>query len=156
MKEHWLLAIAPGPKKSGHIIMEDGLIVDHGHLPNDELLEIVEGFHGLLAIEMPESCGMAAAVDVLETCVWIGRFTQAAEYADVRRVSRKDVGHHLCNDTNANDSDAHQALIDLYGGKDVVIGKKGSPGPFYGISRRIWNAIAVAETASTMSCMVDG
>jgi hypothetical protein len=101
---------------------------------------------------MIASYGMAVGREVFETCVWIGRFTQAWHApAAVELVYRQDVKLHLCGNPRARDANIRQALLDLFpragGGKTPQIGTKAKPGPLYGVSSHAWPALAVAITA---------
>ena len=150
-----VIAVDPGPEKSGWCLYQDGAVIDSGVMLNDEMVPYLECQTRLctLAIEMIASYGMAVGREVFETCVWIGRFQQAwHEPEKVQKVYRKDVKLHLCGTTKAKDSNIRQALIDLFaatgGGKTPQIGTKGQPGPLYGISSHAWPALAVAITWS--------
>lgn len=101
-----------------------------------------------LAIEMVASYGMAVGVEVFETCLWIGRFIQASG-RPWHQVYRKDVKLHLCGFTTAKDANIRQALIDRFGpGKEKAVGYKKTPGPLYGITADLWQALAVGVTFS--------
>jgi hypothetical protein len=109
-----------------------------------------------MAIEMIASYGMPVGAEVFDTCVWIGRFTQAWPAATVP-IFRKDVKMHLCGQTKAKDKNVRQALIDRFGpGKDKAIGKKAKPGPLYGYSGDLWAALAVAVTYYDSVSRIDG
>lgn len=156
-----LLAIDPGYTQSAWVEFEDGLPVDFGIEPNDQVLRrIMASLSFRFAIESIASYGMAVGAEVFETCVWSGRFIQrwedrSAIYGEhgsvrpARRVYRREVKLHLCGSARAKDANVRQALIDLYGpGKDVAIGRKASPGPLYGVRADIWAALGVAVTAT--------
>jgi len=149
-----ILAIDPGTTQSGYCYLNrNGEVWESGVIPNDDMLAMVgdsPDFH--LAIEMIASYGMAVGREVFETCVWIGRFKQAAKNPDaVRLVYRKDVKLHLCGTSKAKDANIRQALLDIFpatgGGKTPQIGTKSMPGPLYGVSSHAWSALGVAVTA---------
>lgn len=149
-----LLALDPGPEKTGWVLYEDGRVINCDVDANGLMLQRVRASDaGTLAIEMIASYGMPVGREVFETCVWIGRFQQVwhSPY-EVRLVYRKDVKLHLCGSPRAKDSNIRQALIDLFpatgGGKTPQIGTKGQPGPLYGLSTHAWPALGVAVTAS--------
>jgi hypothetical protein len=85
---------------------------------------------------------------VFDTCLWIGRFIQAAEQ-ETELIYRKEEKMSLCGNTRAKDSNIRQALIDRYAKHDFKTGKgtKKNPDTFYGVSKDVWQAIAVAVTA---------
>lgn len=142
-----LLAIDPGTTESGFCCMIDGRISHSGVAENKTMLSIIEKHEGDLAIEMIASYGMAVGKEVFETCVWIGRFTQASKSPDsVKYIYRKDVKLKLCGTTKAKDTNVRQALIDLIG----LPGTKKNPGPTYGVKSHAWPALAVAVVASDM------
>ena len=58
---------------------------------------------------------------------------------------------YLCHSMKAKDGNIRQAILDLYGGKDVALGNKKRPGPLYGVSKDIWAALAVAITYCGMN-----
>ncbi len=146
-----ILAIDPGPKESGCVMLQNGIVIWSDCLPNEQVLdEVAETMFTpavapQLAIEMIASYGMAVGREVFETCVWIGRFMQAAAIpTDTHLVYRKDVKLHLCNSTKAKDANIRQALIDRLGPQ----GTKKAPGPTYGVKSHAWAALAVAVTVA--------
>ena len=151
-----ILAIDPGPERSGWVLCSDMIIVASGVDCNDAVLLYMQRFSPTdgttLAVEMIASYGMAVGQEVFDTCVWVGRFKQEWHTpAAVRLVYRKDVKLHLCGDTRAKDGNIRQALIDLYprtgGGKVPQIGVKAKPGPLFGVTTHAWAALGVAVTA---------
>jgi hypothetical protein len=148
------LAIDPGTDKSGWCLFGDKGVLASGILQNADLLvEIAIGAFDQLAIEMIASYGMAVGREVFETCVWIGRFMQAARDPDaVRLVYRRDVKLHLCGTAKAKDPNIRRALLDMFprtgGGKTPQVGTKSQPGPLYGVSSHAWAALAVAVTVT--------
>lgn len=138
-----ILAIDPGPKESGFVVWENGVVhADIVANPQMRILlrENLFGGHTETAIEMIASYGMAVGREVFETCVWIGRFIERS-HANTRLVLRKDVKMHLCNSPRAKDGNVRQALIDKHG----EVGTKKNPGKLYGIKGHLWAALAVAD-----------
>ena len=142
-----LLAIDPGTTHSGYVVMDSEGVQMSGVSENSELFELIACNGGSIAIEMIASYGMAVGKEVFETCLWIGRFMQAAGPDRVRLVYRKDVKLHLCGSPRAKDANIRQALIDRWGGKAEAVGTVKKPGPLYGVKSHAWAALAVAVTA---------
>jgi hypothetical protein len=144
-----LLAIDPGPRESAFLVLENGRICEFGKTLNSRLISYLwvgAPEHTHLVIEMIASYGMAVGVEVFETCVWIGRFTEAGG-PRVGYVYRKQVALHLCQSPRAKDSNVRAALIDRFGPP----GTKRAPGATYGISKDVWSALAVAVTYADQS-----
>lgn len=145
-----ILAIDPGNIQSAYVLMDDDLKpTQFAKTENENMLAVIEGarFYGkvkTLAVEMVASYGMPVGAEVFETCVWIGRFIEAAKRIGMKvtRVYRKDVKMNLCGSMKAKDSNIRQALIDRFG----VVGVKKAPGWFYGFKADIWAAYAVGVT----------
>lgn len=144
-----LLSIDPGNTDSAYVVMgEDYKPLDHAKVANQDLLYRIKG--GLrgwgitdMAVEMIASYGMPVGKEVFETCVWIGRFLQAADYIPAKRlVYRKDEKMNLCGSMKAKDGNIRQALIDRFG----PVGTKKAPGWWYGFSKDQWAAAAVGVT----------
>lgn len=144
-----ILAVDPGTTQSAIVQYSPDRVGNGGTPSNTTVMQtlIDETQSDLLAIEMVASYGMPVGAEVFETCVWIGRFIQAWYPRRVRIVYRKDVKMTLCGSMKANDANIRQAIIDLYGGKEIAIGKKKSPGSLYGMKGDQWAALAVAITA---------
>lgn len=142
-----VFAIDPGTEQSAYLELDRGRVASFGILSNKDMCEPLwfnRSRGSVLRIEMVASYGMPVGREVFETCVWIGRFIEAArmpwEY-----VYRKDVKLHLCGNLRAKDAHVRQALIDRFGpGKEKAIGRKAAPGPLYGVSSHVWSALAVA------------
>lgn len=145
-----ILAIDPGPEKSGFVLFDraTGRVMDSGVRGNLGMLQVVRCAGGVatLAIEKIEAMGMAVGADVFETVHWSGRFYQAAvrDGMDIRRVTRRAVKLHLCGSMRAKDGNIRQALIDRLGAP----GTKKAPGPTYGVTSHAWAALAVAVTVA--------
>lgn len=141
-----LLAIDPGPKETAYVLLDPlGTIEGRGKIGNELVLELVRAHPGPVVIEMIACYGMAVGAEVFETCLWIGRYIQAARTMP-HRVYRLDVKLHLCRSPRATDSNVLAALLDRYGGKDVAKGRKHAPGPCYGMAQDMWAALAVGVT----------
>lgn len=148
----YIFSIDPGNTESGYALiqMPDFKLLDFGKTTNEMLLDnlpdMIAGADAF-AIEMVASYGMAVGKDVFETCVWIGRFIQAAQ-KEHTLVYRKDEKLCLCGSLKAKDSNIRQALIDRYAKFDFKSGKgvKKNPDTFYGVSKDAWQAIAVGVT----------
>jgi len=139
-----ILALDPGTTHTAFVQFDQQKIVDHGHLPNAEIRQILIGReYDRVACEMIASYGMAVGSSTFETCVWIGRFIELAR-VDVELIFRKDIKLFLCGTMRAKDANIRQALIDKIGPQ----GTKAQPGPTYGIKSHSWAALAVAVFAA--------
>ena len=119
--------------------------LDFGKKKNNLILECIKCHDfDVCTIEMVASYGMPVGKDVFETCVWVGRFTEAVmqKQSDINYIYRKDVKINLCGMTKARDSNVIQALKDRFGDK----GTKNNPGWFYGFKGDIWQAYAIGVT----------
>ncbi len=145
-----ILAIDPGSEQSAYVVMDGKHIFEFGIRKNGMLLvDLSAGDFCVLpvhlAIETLHVRGMPTAQQEMETQLWAGRFIQAAglPFTQMRRMDEKMV---ICGHPRAMDGNIRQALIDRWGGKDKAIGKKKTPGPLYGISQDVWQALAIAVT----------
>ena len=120
-----ILAIDPGDVRSSYAIIDgrDQIPYRVGELPNDRLLERLRfggmqrgefGQVDLIVCEMVASYGMPVGREVFDTCVWIGRFVQAAAPREVGLVFRREVKLHLCGTARAKDGNIIQALVDRF------------------------------------------
>ena len=150
-----ILALDPGNTQTGYAVLEmpEFRLIKFGKTDNPPLLTLVANSDILydvdaVAIEMVASYGMAVGREVFETCVWIGRFHQAADHPNTHYVYRKEEKEILCGSLRAKDANIRQALIDRYARHDLKNGKgtKGNPDVFYGVSKDVWAAIAVGVT----------
>lgn len=158
-----LLAIDPGNIDSAFAFIDretrEPLLV--GKVPNAQLLGIIDGsWAGTaawrpatthVAVEMVASYGMPVGAEVFQTCVWIGRFTQAVRDwrgLEAWPVFRSEVKIAICHDSRAKDANITQALVDRFalGQPNRGKGTKKEPGWFHGFAADIWQAYAVAVT----------
>lgn len=150
-----IFAIDPGNELSAYVILGDGLRPTRfGKITNEEMIGVIRATFSpsayedhRFAIEMigHYGTGMPAGKTVFDTCVWIGRFVQeyyALQGKEPTFIMRKDEKMNLCGNMKAKDSNIRQALIDRFG----VVGTKKNPGWFYGVSKDVWQAIAVGVT----------
>ncbi len=140
-----IFAIDPGTTGSAFVFWdtEEEKLLEYGIAKNEELIDNIDYTNvDVAVIEMVASYGMAVGQSVFETVYWIGRYAKELESnnIDVVRVYRKQVCMTLCNSTRAKDSNIRQALIDRYGKQ----GTKKEPGVLYGISKDVWQALAIA------------
>lgn len=152
-----ILAIDPGNIDSGYVLTNDLNIIESGKIRNENLLKLIYNelsknyIH--VVIEMVASYGMPVGKEVFNTCVWIGRFVQACIFYGQNSpdfIFRKEVKMNLCNSNRAKDSNVIQALIDRFANTNLHgkygKGTKNNRGYFYGFSKDIWQAYAVAVT----------
>ena len=162
-----ILAIDPGTTESAYVIIDADTCrpIEFGKIPNLQLRDrlwtsapsVIHASHAV--IEMISSYGMAVGQEVFETCVWIGRFSEAVRgnwypFSEPELVYRADVRLHHCHSTKAKDSNITQALVDRFasGVGNHGKGTKATPGWFYGFKADIWAAYALAVyTADTLS-----
>lgn len=143
-----VIAIDPGNVFTGWAILEGYRPVKFDKSRNEDLLEIIKTEKiDEAVIEMVASYGMPAGSTLFETCVWIGRFTQALaeKGVPVSYAFRKRYVTDLCGSPRAKDANVIQYLIDRFA-KDVPNRGKGSkkePGIFYGFKADIWQAYAI-------------
>lgn len=117
-----ILAIDPGPERSGWIEMQEGHPIQWGHDANGFLKDTLANYD-VLVIEDVSHYGKDISVgkDVFETCKWMGRFDEAY-HGEAVFISRPDIKLHLLGLRRGNDAQVRQALIDKYGGNEVAIG----------------------------------
>ena len=157
MKEQKILAIDPGTTQSAYVLAYTSTleIIEFGLFDNDQVsvrlkvLSFLPEIH--LVIEMIKSygSGMPMGDSVIETCVWIGRFTEVWG-RELTRLPRKTICAELCGRATANDANVSQAVRDRYTsilprklgkGSNPVVGIKSAPGPLFGVKKDIWQAL---------------
>ncbi len=163
-----IFAIDPGNTESAYVLMREDYSLmltpggnSSGKLDNDFMLNMLKSTCTLyssglvdssltVVIEMVASYGMAVGKEVFDTCVWIGRFAQAAADRGCRVdfIYRMEEKMALCHNSRAKDANIRQALIDRFAVFDKKNGKgtKTKPDVFYGFSKDIWSAYAVGTT----------
>lgn len=154
-----IIAIDPGSEESGYVILDEDLRPqEFGKITNDELLGVIGAVDANnqtyskgevhMAIEMVACYGMPVGKEVFDTCVWIGRFWEAAWSMKKTKIYRKDEKINLCQSMKANDANITQALVDRFatGQKNHGKGTKKDPSYFFGFKKDIWQAYAVGVT----------
>jgi hypothetical protein len=154
-----VLAVDPGTTESAfvHYDPKSRSILWKDKTGNQSVRDILASFNPYddcrLVIEMVACYGQPVGAEVFETAVWIGRFEEAALQrgcfaAHPYRMVRNEVKKHLCHKiVGVNDSVIRQVLIDRFGPtKETAIGNKKKPGPLYGVSGDVWQALALAVT----------
>ncbi len=138
-----ILAIDPGNIESAYVFLDHRLVPkSFGIEKNEDVLNIIKKHYAEhFAIEMIASYGMPVGKEVFETCVWIGKFSEASNI-NPTYIYRNEVTLNLCQSVRAKDGNVRQALIDRFG----VVGTKKNPGWFYGFKADIWQAYAVGVT----------
>ncbi len=112
----------------------------------------------LIAYEQFAATGQSVADESYRT-IWTCRgfvdhlgFRLASELncdVHVLGITRRQVKSYLVGTQACGDPQVRDAIICRYGGtKAAAIGRKGNPGPLYGIVGHHWAALAVAITAS--------
>ena len=117
-----VLAIDPGPTKSGWCLLENGA-PRAGGWDGNEIIITQTHFEATLVIEDIGNYGMAVGRDTFDTCKWMGRFDQA-HTTDAIFIPRPTIKTHLCGVASAKDGNVRQALIDRFGGDEVAVGGK--------------------------------
>lgn len=146
-----LMAIDPGNIESAYTIIhiETRRPTRFEKIPNDDLLELLSNYYGPVYIEMIASYGMPVGAEVFDTCIWIGRFSEA--HAQItgtlpELVFRRAVKLHHCGSAAAKDSNIIKALVERFARGEPNLGKgtKANPGWFHGFARDVWQAYALA------------
>ncbi|MGX8833999.1 hypothetical protein ACWG0P_07275 [Amedibacillus sp. YH-ame6] len=151
----YILSIDPGNEYSAYSLLNEELKpIEFGKITNKEMIDlIISKYSGCEILNIPMviemighyGTGMPAGKTVFDTCVWIGRFTELYHlYTGFEPVylMRREEKINLCGNMKAKDGNIRQALIDRFG----VVGTKKNQGWFYGVSKDVWQAIAVGVT----------
>lgn len=150
-----ILAVDPGPEESAYVLWDGEKLHTWHKGPNEGYLTpgFVNSFpsHTMLIIEKVACYGMPVGAEVFDTVYFSGKLAYAFKDHFVDRIERKAVKMHLCGTMRAKDSNIIQALKDRFGDK----GTKRNPGFFYGFSKDIWQAFALAVTCYDQETFVD-
>lgn len=157
-----LLSIDPGPTESAYVIIDttDCQPLSFGKISNHELRNLIttapDWFEAdKVVIEMIASYGMSVGAEVFDTCVWIGRFSEAVRgnwwpWTEPALIKRLPVKVYHCKSAKATDANIAQALKDRFakGVRNHGKGTKAEPGFFYGFHSDVWAAFALAVYAA--------
>ena len=144
-----ILAIDPGTAQSAWCVWDSATsrLLAFGIESNLQLKQALPALvrsHNVTTagVEMIASYGMPVGAEIFETVLFIGGVVEQlrACVSEVSLVYRQQQKLHICGSNKANDSSIRQALIDRFG----VVGTKKSPGFFYGVTKDVWAAVAVA------------
>lgn len=152
-----VFAIDPGNTQSAYCVVDAETLrpLEFAKIPNEELRERIKDFRfdecDRAAVEMLQSYGNLIGRDVLETAVWIGRFSERLDRKllhPAEMVFRMEEKMHITGDPKAGDANIRRALIDRFCSHDFKNGKgtKKNPDFFHGFAADIWAAYAVALT----------
>jgi hypothetical protein len=158
----YILAIDPGPIKSGYIFLSlfennSFEILDKNHIENDIMKKIILNKYIKYTnidtvIETIVTYGNKMSQDTIKTAIWAGRFFQIVK--DINRksifISRPEVKMNLCKDSRAKKPNMKQAIKDRFGN----FGTKKNPGKLYelklglekGMLEHIWASFQLAVT----------
>ena len=149
--DNLIRAIDPGPVRSAYVDWDGDRIHNFGIFENMLSYHMIDDVPHTV-IEMIASYGMPVGRDVFETAFWIGRFWEqyTSRGCGCSLLYRKDVKMHLCGTNRAKDSNITTAIVDRFDpnreyGK-YGKGTKNKPGMFYGFSKDVWAAFALALT----------
>lgn len=139
-----LIAVDPGPVNSAVVVWDGAKPPIKYYGSNDGFLS--DEFYSIfplawpMVIEKVACYGMPVGQDVFETVFFSGRLAERFKAHHIYRVERRDVKLHLCGTARAKDGNIIQALKDRFGDK----GTKAKPGFFFGFSKDVWQAFALA------------
>ena len=154
----YILAFDPGNVETAYCLIETETRkpIEFGKVENDSALEYLYRYFEThmelkaVVIEMVASYGMAVGKSVFDTCVMIGRLTEATSVLGLRAeyIYRMEEKVTICHDSKAKDANIRQALIDRFAQHDFKNGKgtKKDPDWFYGFAKDEWAAYAVGTT----------
>lgn len=146
-----VLAIDPGSEQSAFVVWDGKQILDKGILENDYLVRALKNYvfrnisiyNTILVIEDMVIIFKGAGKEITDTLKWAGRFFEAWGGTAVF-VPRYKVRVALCGTMQSTDATVRNVLVARFGGKEVAVGKKASPGPLYGVKKDMWSALALA------------
>ena len=146
-----ILAVDPGSSESGICIVDSETYRPSlfGKFNNERVRSIcLLNPYDIAVIEMVANYGSAAGASLFETCIAIGRFEDRIERTGRKfeTIKRKQYITDLTGNPKANDAVITQYLIDRFAPNTPNRGKgvKKAPGFFYGFSKDIWQAYAIA------------
>lgn len=150
-----ILAIDPGNKETGYCVIDyDYKPIEFGKVENRILENWILGSLHLpyvidrAVIERISNYGSAVGDTVHDTNIAIGRFQRCLETARIpwEMVKRKTYIAEMIGDAKVNDSGVRLYLADRFAPGELNYGKgtKAHKGFFYGFSKDMWSAFAIA------------
>jgi len=152
-----VLALDVGTTETGYCVVdsETRKPLEFGKIDNALLLDRLMGHYpfdyDILVYEQFTSYGMPIGATTLEAIKWNGRFIQANidnQCRPIYNITRIEERRVICNSVKSGDTEVKHALIERFAPKDSNFGKgtKKNKGFFYGFSKDMWSAYAVATT----------
>lgn len=155
-----IFAVDPGNVQSAYVSVPNNFaqVYGFGKIDNTVLIDMLVALpHNedvTVAIEMIACYGQRVGREVFETCVMIGRIAQKCDELGLPYIYifRKEEMQVLCEGQNNGDSGIRRALIERYARHDLKNGKgtKKNPDFFYGFSKDVWAAMAVAVACNEL------
>jgi len=162
MEYKYILAIDPGPEKSGYIFLSLNMhnsfkIIDKEHIYNYNIFNIILNkcaIYGKIevVIETIVTYGNTMSQDTIDTAIFAGRFYQFSNDLKLKTtfIKRPDVQLNLCKTTRAKRSNMKQAIKDRFG----EFGTKKNPQRLYKLKERLekgkiehlWSALELGIT----------
>ena len=156
-----ILAIDPGNADTGFVLYDSTRLqlLARGKWPNGKLLTAIRNREfadaDSLAIEHAQSFGMKVWNQVFDATLWGGRFVESWDLASGgkphRLVYRRDAKVHVTGSGKAKDQQVRQCLLERWGGKDIAMGTRKTPGPLAGVTADMWAALAIAVYAAEVA-----
>lgn len=155
-----LMAIDPGPTKSGLVVLElrrarrnarpDEMprMLESDVAENHDLLHMLWSWqHPVIVEAMATYQSSAVGRSTFSTLWWVGRFHQTLLNRGITPLYalRPDVLRELTGSSKAKKKAMHDTLRHRYGDgtNRSVKGTKKNPGPLYGIKSHAWDALAL-------------
>lgn len=149
MADSTVFAIDAGNTHSGWAVVSnlDGeyQLGVFGKWENKALLEEIRKYNDFdFAIEYPYPRNSTVPLQVFEMAEWVGRFAHVLEECGNRfhRIYRHREKAVMCHSGVATDSQIRASVISVLGGQ----GTAQNPGPTYGVTGDVWQAIAIGMT----------
>lgn len=147
-----ILAIDPGNEKSAWVLFDEKTekVINFGKQKNDLVCESIGSFAPILdvcCIEMVSSYGRIGS-SVLDTCVWIGIFSERIGRRKVEYFFRKTIVTYHTGSPRSNDSAIRSVLITRFGNGNTRAKQTGTI--LEGITADLWQALALAVYKSDL------
>jgi|DEB0MinimDraft_10_1074344.scaffolds.fasta_scaffold68444_2 Holliday junction resolvasome RuvABC endonuclease subunit len=151
---NYIIGIDPGPKQSAIAVISriasEYTLHDWDYDKNEEVARFIRNYSSeRLVIENVSHYGRGVGQSVFDTCFAVGYFYAVGEPSfDIDLIKKPEVGHIITGSRRATKSQVQRAIKERFkptgGGSDPYKGIKSKPGPLYGTSNHILDAIGVA------------